>query len=166
MSARLEFHVVDVHCLPQIGLDRMTYFLSLSRLAPVQAAWWGVPDTSGVPTIDYRLVSEYEHESFRDHYSEKQIFQFKYVARVESELSILSSSHNEFTNLVTVVVRGSGLFHSFPEPHDYTSSREHVRRAVKDRFGLPSDFHMYLSIEVGGLNCCLQISLIAHMMHA
>lgn len=63
----------------QIGIDRLTYFLSLSRLAPVQAAWWGNPDTSGVETIDYRLVSEHEHESFQDHYSETT-YQFQYVS--------------------------------------------------------------------------------------
>lgn len=44
--------------------------------------------------------------------------------------------------------RGTGLFHSFPEPHDYTASRDHVRGAIQDRFGLPPDFHMYLTIDV------------------
>ena len=57
-------------------MDKTTYFLAFSRLAPVQAVWWGNPDTTGVPTIDYYLTSEHEHESHRDHYSEP-IYQFK-----------------------------------------------------------------------------------------
>ncbi|TYZ58744.1 hypothetical protein PybrP1_010565 [[Pythium] brassicae (nom. inval.)] len=82
---------IDVLIYPEIGRDRLAYFLSLSRLAPVQAAWWGNPDTSGVQNIDYRLVSEYEHENFREHYSEKKIFQFKYVLENESELAASSN---------------------------------------------------------------------------
>lgn len=64
----------------QIGMDKTTYFLSISRLAPIQAAWWGGnADTSGARTMGYRVVSEYEHESYKKHYSEKT-FQIKYVS--------------------------------------------------------------------------------------
>lgn len=62
----------------QLGMDKTTYMLSFSRLAPIQAVWWGNPDTSGVPTIDYRLTSEYEHENYRSHYTENT-FMMRYV---------------------------------------------------------------------------------------
>jgi protein O-GlcNAc transferase len=51
-------------------MDKTSYFVSLARLAPVQAVWWGNADTSGVPTIDYYLTSEHEHSSVNSHYSE------------------------------------------------------------------------------------------------
>ena len=48
----------------------MAYFLSFARLAPIQAAWWGHPDTTGNPNIDYYLGTQYEHQDADDHYSE------------------------------------------------------------------------------------------------
>lgn len=71
-----------VHCLTsrvcfrQLGMDKTTYFLSFSRLAPIQAAWWGNADTTGIPTIDYFLASEYEDSGLKTHYSE-EVYQFK-----------------------------------------------------------------------------------------
>ncbi|KAG5188987.1 hypothetical protein JKP88DRAFT_286990 [Tribonema minus] len=48
---------LDVVVELEIGLDPVSYFLSFQRLAPVQVAWWGHPDTTGVPTIDWFLSS-------------------------------------------------------------------------------------------------------------
>lgn len=62
-------------------MDKTTYMLSFSRLAPIQAVWWGNPDTSGVPTIDYRLTSEYEHENYHSHYTEKT-FPLRYIPSI------------------------------------------------------------------------------------
>ncbi|KAF1330090.1 Udp-n-acetylglucosamine--peptide n-acetylglucosaminyltransferase, partial [Globisporangium splendens] len=120
-TARKEIRAanLDVLIYPELGMDKTTYFLSLLRLAPIQAVWWGNADTSGVQAIDYRLVSEYEHENAREHYTEKELYQFK----------------------------GMGFFHSFPEPRDYNASRTHVRDAIIKRFNLPADFHMYFSLE-------------------
>ena len=39
---------LDVLIYPEIGIDPVSYYLSFSRLAPVQAAWYGHPDTTGV----------------------------------------------------------------------------------------------------------------------
>uniref|UniRef100_K3WKQ9 protein O-GlcNAc transferase n=1 Tax=Globisporangium ultimum (strain ATCC 200006 / CBS 805.95 / DAOM BR144) TaxID=431595 RepID=K3WKQ9_GLOUD len=69
---------LDVLIYPELGMDKTTYFLSLLRLAPIQAVWWGNTDTSGVQAIDYRLVSEYEHENAREHYTEKELYQFNF----------------------------------------------------------------------------------------
>lgn len=49
---------LDILIYPEVGIDPVCYFLSFTRLAPVQAAWIGHPDTSGVATIDYYITSD------------------------------------------------------------------------------------------------------------
>jgi protein O-GlcNAc transferase len=59
---------------PEIGMDEMTPRLAGLRLAPVQAASWGHPTTSGFPTIDYFLSSELMEPPEADaHYTEKLV---------------------------------------------------------------------------------------------
>jgi predicted O-linked N-acetylglucosamine transferase (SPINDLY family) len=43
---------------PEIGMDPTTPRLAAQRLAPVQCASWGHPDTTGLPTIDIFLSSD------------------------------------------------------------------------------------------------------------
>jgi len=60
--------------IPEVGMDAMTPRLAAFRLAPVQCASWGHPDTSGFPTIDYYLSSYLmEPENGQDHYCEKLV---------------------------------------------------------------------------------------------
>lgn len=64
----------DVLIYPEIGMDPMTVKLASLRLAPVQAASWGHPETTGLPTIDYFLsAQDFEPEGAQGHYSEKLI---------------------------------------------------------------------------------------------
>jgi protein O-GlcNAc transferase len=66
----------NLHVLiyPEIGMDAITVKLAALRLAPVQCASWGHPDTSGLPTIDYFLSSDLmEPPDADDHYAEKLI---------------------------------------------------------------------------------------------
>jgi predicted O-linked N-acetylglucosamine transferase (SPINDLY family) len=65
---------LDVLIYPEIGMDPPTLKLASMRLAPVQVAAWGHPETSGLPTIDYFLSAEdFEPEGAQDNYREKLI---------------------------------------------------------------------------------------------
>lgn len=65
---------LDVLFYPDIGIDPVTYFLAQSKLAPVQAATWGHPVTTGMPTIDYYLSCDAaEPEGAEEHYTEQLV---------------------------------------------------------------------------------------------
>lgn len=64
----------DVLIYPEIGMVPLTLRLASLRLAPVQVATWGHPETSGLPTIDYYLSADgMEPEDAEDHYSERLV---------------------------------------------------------------------------------------------
>jgi predicted O-linked N-acetylglucosamine transferase (SPINDLY family) len=65
---------LHVLVIPGIGLDALTHRLAALRLAPVQAASWGHPDTTGLPTIDHYLSSALMEPPDGDaHYTERLI---------------------------------------------------------------------------------------------
>lgn len=67
-------HAPDVLIYPEIGMDPMACKLASLRLAPIQAATWGHPETTGLPTIDYYLSAEaLEPAHAQDHYSERLV---------------------------------------------------------------------------------------------
>ena len=64
----------DVLIYPEIGMDPMSAKLASMRLAPVQAASWGHPETSGLPTIDaYLSAAGLEPPGAQAHYTEQLI---------------------------------------------------------------------------------------------
>jgi predicted O-linked N-acetylglucosamine transferase (SPINDLY family) len=64
----------DVLIYPEIGMDPVTLKLASLRLAPVQAASWGHPETTGLPTIDYYLSADrLEPEEAQANYSERLV---------------------------------------------------------------------------------------------
>ena len=65
---------VDVLIYPEIGMDPLTCKLANLRLAPVQVASWGHPETTGLPTIDYFIsAKDFEPANANDHYSEQLV---------------------------------------------------------------------------------------------
>jgi predicted O-linked N-acetylglucosamine transferase (SPINDLY family) len=64
----------DLLIYPEIGMDATTAKLAAMRLAPVQAASWGHPETSGLPTMDYYLSAQaLEPADAQANYSEKLV---------------------------------------------------------------------------------------------
>ncbi len=65
---------VDALIYGEIGMNALTLQLAAMRLAPIQAATWGHPETTGLPTIDFYLSAEgLEPPDAQNNYSEKLI---------------------------------------------------------------------------------------------
>lgn len=65
---------LDVLIYPGIGMDPLGYQLAALRLAPIQAASWGHPETSGLPTMDYYFSGDcFEPTGAQHNYSEKLV---------------------------------------------------------------------------------------------
>jgi hypothetical protein len=65
---------LDALIFPDIGMDLPTSLYASMRLAPLQAAAWGHPVTTGLPTIDYYLSSDWmEPEHGQEHYTEQLV---------------------------------------------------------------------------------------------
>ncbi len=48
---------LDILIYPDIGMDAMTHYLAMARLAPYQCCLQGHPETTGIDTIDYVISS-------------------------------------------------------------------------------------------------------------
>jgi len=65
---------LHVLLIPEIGMDPVTLRLAALRNAPVQAAAWGHPQTSGLPTVDAFLSSALMEPPDGDaHYTERLV---------------------------------------------------------------------------------------------
>jgi protein O-GlcNAc transferase len=54
----IDYFCPDVILYPEIGMDPASLQLASQRLATVQAASWGHPQTTGLPTMDYFLSAD------------------------------------------------------------------------------------------------------------
>ena len=64
----------DVLIYPEIGMDPMSVKLASLRLAPLQAASWGHPETTGLPTIDCYLSAQgMEPDGAQANYTEELV---------------------------------------------------------------------------------------------
>jgi len=71
---QIENENLDIIFYPDISMSPATYFLPYSRLAAVQIASFGHPETTGIDTIDYFLSSTlFEQNSTKKKYSERLI---------------------------------------------------------------------------------------------
>jgi predicted O-linked N-acetylglucosamine transferase (SPINDLY family) len=65
---------LDALLYTDLGMEGFTWSLAFSRLAPMQAAMWGHPITSGLDSVDYYLSSELAEAAEADaNYTEKLI---------------------------------------------------------------------------------------------
>ena len=65
---------LDVILYPRIGLHALTLKLACLRLAPVQAATWGHPETTGLPTLDlYISAAAMEPPAAAENYTERLV---------------------------------------------------------------------------------------------
>ncbi len=65
---------LDALIYPEVGMDELTLQLASLRLAPVQAATWGHPETTGLPTIDlYFSADALEPAGAEDNYRERLV---------------------------------------------------------------------------------------------
>ena len=73
-AASISHHAPDVIIYPEVGIDPMTVRLASLRLASVQVATWGHPETTGLPTMGYYLSSEMlEPEEADAYYTERLV---------------------------------------------------------------------------------------------
>ncbi|KAE9631750.1 tetratricopeptide repeat protein [Parasedimentitalea maritima] len=74
MAEKILADDLDVLWYPEVGMEPVTAWLSVQRLAPVQFASWGHPITTGFKNMDYFLSGELiEGVDSEKHYREKLI---------------------------------------------------------------------------------------------
>ena len=65
---------IDVLVYPELGMNPLAVKLASMRLAPIQIATWGHPETTGLSTIDYYLsAEEMEPKEAQSCYTEKLV---------------------------------------------------------------------------------------------
>ena len=105
-----------IYC--DIGMAPDTYFLSFSRLAPIQCNTWGHSDTSGIDTIDYYLSSVYYEKDYsgghpENNYSEKLVLMDSlctYYYKIIEDPTIVTKNYFGFSNNTNIYLSSQVLF--------------------------------------------------------
>lgn len=49
---------LDILVYLEVGNQHLSYLMAFARLAPIQCVWGGLPDTSGIPNMDYFISTQ------------------------------------------------------------------------------------------------------------
>jgi predicted O-linked N-acetylglucosamine transferase (SPINDLY family) len=125
-------HQLDALIYPEVGMDSTTAKLASLRLAPVQAASWGHPQTTGLSTIDYFLSAEgLEPPGAEAHYTEKLVRLPGLGCSLEPAKVVPASVH-----LAALGIReGVPLLVCAGTPFKYTPRHDAVLAAIARRLG-------------------------------
>jgi protein O-GlcNAc transferase len=177
-AAHIRNDQLDVLLIPEVGMDGVTQQLACLRLAPVQAASWGHPQTTGLPRIDHFLSSEFmEPANGQEYYTEKLVrlprLSISYrplkvipsqVSRVELGLSddsvvywccqalfkYMPEHDSIFVEIASQLRAARFLFVGFPIGHDVDAKfRQRISTAFH-RSGLDPDVHCRFLPHVQG----------------
>ena len=110
-----------IYC--DIGMAPDTYFLSFSRLAPIQCNTWGHSDTSGIDTIDYYLSSVYYEKSInpQENYTEKLVLLDSlctFYYKIIENPTLVNKNYFGFSNNTNIYLSSQVLFKLNPDFDD------------------------------------------------
>jgi protein O-GlcNAc transferase len=111
---------LDVLLVYEVGSDAMNYFLPLFNLAPIQCTSFGLPITSGLPTMDYFISSKQaELPTAQDHYRES-VFQLDwdpiyFYPQTHQMIDLKDRSHYGFRPTDHLMVCPQNLFKFHPD---------------------------------------------------
>jgi predicted O-linked N-acetylglucosamine transferase (SPINDLY family) len=85
---------IDVLIYPEIGIDPISIKLASLRLAPVQIASWGHPDTTGLQTIDYYLSADLLEPKDSEKFYTEQLIKLPNLGSYHKPSSVTPTSIN------------------------------------------------------------------------
>jgi predicted O-linked N-acetylglucosamine transferase (SPINDLY family) len=138
---------LDVLLYPELGMDALTPRLAALRLAPVQVASWGHPETTGLPTLDHYLSAErFEGPGSDAHYSEALV-QLPGLGCCVAPAAVRPSQQAAEVVLADIGVRpGVTLFVCAGTPFKYTP--EHDAELVRIAQQVPTAQFLFFSNAV------------------
>jgi predicted O-linked N-acetylglucosamine transferase (SPINDLY family) len=88
----IQSKAVEAIIYPDIGMGPVSLMLAAMRLAPVQIASWGHPETTGLPSIDYYLSAEGLEPDDADHYYTEKLVRLPHLGCSYPSLGIRPSA--------------------------------------------------------------------------
>ncbi|CAN0159173.1 unnamed protein product [Ascophyllum nodosum] len=123
--------MLDVLVYADMNSEPISHFLGFSRLARVQAAFWGNPITTGIPSIDYFISAEV----------------------MEPQNRTMLSENDEAYSEQVVLLGGQGIWYEQPiraqslgrdSPAIRGMKKAELRRHLKSKLGLEEDSLVYM----------------------
>jgi protein O-GlcNAc transferase len=123
---------IDVLIYPEIGMDTTAKALACLRLAPLQIASWGHPETTGLPTIDFFVSGQLlEPQNAAKNYREELIC----LPNLGTYVEDFSSETNEF-NLGTLEINSDLPILLCPgSPSKYSPETDYIFLEITKQIG-------------------------------